>query len=678
MRRVARPINHTPRVLDCIMSPRQRSTGRRGVAKSKRANPETTAGWSPAAARPPIERREALVVGVLFAVAAALRFAYPTRISIEHWDEGVNASNIFLDRGYPFRFLYSPPLVPTLIEWSMLVFGRTAFAAVIPNLMLGSFTILLCWWVGRDWFGPAAGIASAALAALCDFQIVYSRTGLTDAALGFWFLLAVYCSWRALSRNSFGEACLAGLTVACAWATKYNGWLPLAVAVSGFIAWGVFERFGRREWRSRLPVLAVLVAAAAVCWSPVWLSLGGAEGYSQVAANHAQYFFGLRGWWDDFKRQLLNQRYYEGWLTAAGLLLAWLLPAIALRPSGTPPATNPASSASGRREPAGSTEARSNPPAGLTPADQAARMQAASQVLLGQVGAQLHLLTVAGLFAGISLLLGWAGFSLVFAIYFVAFVVFATVLRPRNTEASPEATRARNLAGWLLAAWFLGLLVAIPLYKPYPRLVMPWLVCAWLAAGACIQRVLSGASTRRTARPEAAATPVGVGWQTWAKLVGALAVLALGVFVRMNVATTREILGWQDRTVRATTIKKAAEFARKLAPGKPVFLVYGEPALFFDLFVDGYDPQPPLGGDFAFLGPGQKPLPQPAFLLAYDNIADFNPLIAPYKDKALKLQVIYHDTPSDLVLLDTYSPADLAPGKPRPQQALNLYRILPR
>jgi hypothetical protein len=106
-------------------------------------------------------------------------------------------------------------------------------------------------------------------------------------------------------------------------------------------------------------------------------------------------------------------------------------------------------------------------------------------------------------------------------------------------------------------------------------------------------------------------------------------------------------------------------------------LVYGEPALFFDLAVEGVDPQPPLGGDFSFLAPGKKALPQPAFLLAYEGTADFDKLIEPYRD-ALKLEAVFHDTPSDLVLLDTYDPADLAPGKPRPREALDLYRIKPR
>src|SRR5580704_12782137 len=392
------------------MSPRKPQSRRRATAKSQRTEPAAELGWSPRSARPPIDRGEKLAIGVLFVAAVALRFSYQARISIEHWDEAVNASNLLLDGGYPNRFLYSPPLLPTLIEWSMLAFGKTSLAAVMPNLMLGSLTIPLCWWVGRDWFGPIAGIAAAALAALSDFQIVYSRTALTDAALGFWFLLAVYCSWRALARNHLGEAVVAGLVVACAWATKYNGWLPLAVALSGFIAWGLFERFDRREWLARLPVVATLVVATAIGWSPVWMWLQPEGGYSAVSANHAQYFFGLPGWRDDFKRQIANQRFYEGWLTAAGVILAWMLPVIIQRPRG-----------------AGSTDG-STAESETKPPESTAETGGGSGIsggLFPEASRRIHLLTVASLLAGVSLLIGWLGFSAVFAVLFLGFVISA-------------------------------------------------------------------------------------------------------------------------------------------------------------------------------------------------------------------------------------------------------------
>src|SRR3984957_9428774 len=403
-------------------------------------------------------------------------------------EEKGNASNFFLERGYPNRFLYSPPLVPLLIEISMLFLGKTPLAAVMPNLMLGSLTVPLCWWVGREWFGPIAGIAAAAVAAFSDFQIVYSRTGLTDAALGFWFLLAVYCSWRALARNRIGEAVVAGLVIACAWATKYNGWLPLAVALSAFVAWGVSERFGRGDWTARLPIAATLVIATLLGWIPVWLSLQPDGGYSAVTANHAQYFFCVFSWWGDFKRQLANQRFYEGWMTAAGMMLAWLLPVIVQR--------------SGRALPTQDTAIAPVTESGAANVTGGGGSRSSADVVR-EFARRIHLLTIAALLAGVSLLVGCLGFTAVFGGLFVAFVILVTVLRPQSVAVDPEAARARNLAGWLLAAWFLGLLVAIPLNKPYPRLVMPWLVCAWMVAGACIDAVMNRAAARWTERDAA-------------------------------------------------------------------------------------------------------------------------------------------------------------------------------
>jgi len=421
------------------MSPRKRESRRRASAKAQRSDPPATPGWSPRAARLPIDRGEKLAIGVLFVAAIAIRFSYQARISIEHWDEVVNSSNLLLERGYPNRFLYSPPLLPALIEWSMVFFGKTPLAAVMPNLILGSLTIPLCWWVGREWFGPIAGVAAAALAALSDFQIVYSRTALTDAALGFWFLLAVYCSWRALARNHLGEAIVAGLVIACAWATKYNGWLPLAVALSGFIAWGLFERFDLREWKNRLPVVGTLVVATLICWSPVWLSLQPEGGYSAVTANHAQYFFGLRGWWDDFKRQILNQRFYEGWLTAAGMILAWLLPVIFHR----------------RGQVQGTEKTPTESVAGLVETGTATGdRQSLSDGLLAETGRRIYLLTVAAASAGVCLLVAWLGFSALFVLLF-----WGSWSSPPFSDRlpAPKIRKRPVLATWPAGSWRPGL-----------------------------------------------------------------------------------------------------------------------------------------------------------------------------------------------------------------------------
>jgi hypothetical protein len=65
---------------------------------------------------------------------------------------------------------------------------------------------------------------------------------------------------------------------------------------------------------------------------------------------------------------------------------------------------------------------------------------------------------------------------------------------------SLPTTPVEWLAGWMLAAWFIGLSVTIPLYTSYPRLALPWHVATWLGAG-----VLVSLLTSRLVSPAAAA-----------------------------------------------------------------------------------------------------------------------------------------------------------------------------
>src|SRR5262245_33108483 len=101
-----------------------------------------------------------LVVAV-FLAGFVLRAAWPTRLGVEHFDEGVYASNVFFsgekrDERYPNQHLYAPPLFPLLIEFAMLIAGPSNIAAMAVNIVAGSLTVPLVWWVGRRWFGAAA------------------------------------------------------------------------------------------------------------------------------------------------------------------------------------------------------------------------------------------------------------------------------------------------------------------------------------------------------------------------------------------------------------------------------------------------------------------------------------------------------------------------------------------
>ncbi|MEO8498224.1 MAG: glycosyltransferase family 39 protein, partial [Planctomycetota bacterium] len=194
-----------------------------------------------------LSTRELWLVAILLVLGVGIRLAFPSRMAVEHFDEGVYASNVWFGpesgHQYPMRRLYAPPLLPSLIEWSMIFdeMGEPAshqvssLAPLMPSLVAGCLTLLLVWKMTREWFGPAAGLAALTLAALSDFHALYSRTALTEALLLLFFVAAVWMIKRAFSTGSYRCLGLAGLLTGLAWWTKYNGWLPLAVGFGGLV-----------------------------------------------------------------------------------------------------------------------------------------------------------------------------------------------------------------------------------------------------------------------------------------------------------------------------------------------------------------------------------------------------------------------------------------------------------
>src|SRR5205807_908608 len=95
--------------------------------------------------RPPF--RELLVVAGVVLLGVALRIANPSRLAVEHFDEGVYASNLWFGEAnhyqYPGRFFYAPTLLPALIEWVFILAGPSNGGAIVISLVAGCLTIPL-------------------------------------------------------------------------------------------------------------------------------------------------------------------------------------------------------------------------------------------------------------------------------------------------------------------------------------------------------------------------------------------------------------------------------------------------------------------------------------------------------------------------------------------------------
>jgi 4-amino-4-deoxy-L-arabinose transferase-like glycosyltransferase len=521
----------------------------------------------------------AIVLGLV------LRLGFPSRMAIEHFDEGVYASNFWFDDGaYPARHLYAPPLLPMAIEWTMIAASLcgirpTGFIPIIPSLVAGLATIPSIWWIGRRWFGSTAGIAAAWLVAGSDFHASYSRAALTDIPLCLFLLWAVYFIWRGLQTGARRDLLLAGLFTGLAWWTKYNGWLPLAIGLTGGTAWQLFSLRTVRQMATTWKRWGLISVAAFLVWSPVLIGLQTHGGYRSVAANHAQYITGFRGWGDAALRQMEHVGIYDDW---CGLTYEVLLEVVARK----------------TRIDADDNVFIQTPTRAVDLLDNVKQRQLRiNGLLLGKLHRHEDMLLN---MPALPFVLVLASPVILAIVSIIALPRWILTLRPNSN----------SLSGWLLAAWFGGLTVATPFYHPYPRLILPWLIAAWLAVGVSIQLLVD--SGRFGTMPPGASQK----WRpSWCDMV-VPGWLILFTVVRCWIGNEH---CWQDRSSLARAAANLAIEIRKQTdsaghPGdEAIVYVAGNPALVYALKANGL----PLVGPVQDLDSVPRTHPRPTYVIRW-------------------------------------------------------------
>lgn len=294
-------------------------------------------------------RNERLLLTAITLGGLALRCEGLSDLSLAHFDEGVLMSSAFdvrLKGLWQFTLaqpLQAPPLYPWLVGGLMWLTGvASPLIGVYASALFGSAMVPLFFLLARRLFGNRVGLIAAGLLATSDLHIAFSRMALTEAVLTFWFVLAMYALARLADAGSsfWGWSVAAGLATAAAWNTKYNGWMPLAIAATAWFLFAVRGRFVRRhtdaEWgqsHSWLRLWAGLLMATSIavaCYVPwyryVERSFEG--GYAAVHQNHLNYVGGLADWPSRAARLFVSLSAFRhlGWLlTLAGMLfgLGW-------------------------------------------------------------------------------------------------------------------------------------------------------------------------------------------------------------------------------------------------------------------------------------------------------------------------------------------------------------------
>jgi hypothetical protein len=227
-------------------------------------------------------------------------------------------------------------------------------------------------------------------------------------------------------------------------------------------------------------------------------------------------------------------------------------------------------------------------------------------------------------------------------------------------EDLAEGSGARGRGGvsnWMAAAWLLGLTVAVPLYQPYPRLALAWLLAVVIVVA---RQVDNGVSWRRGGSRRRSALLIALG--------------AAGLYCVVLTTCGREVGCWADRTgLREVSGRLLSRLeAEALPPGvegiRCAVYVLAEPGLYFHLAA--VEAESRVGhltlaaADYDMARPGATSADFPSYVALgpHADQAEAERLVASGR---LEPVAEFDYRPSDLVLLDD-RPAWELPAKERP------------
>ncbi|MCA9090318.1 MAG: glycosyltransferase family 39 protein [Planctomycetaceae bacterium] len=554
----------------------------------------------------------AFFLGIL-CLATVLRILWPGHMQIEHFDEGVYASGFFaghLDNRFPDQQLYAPPLFPAMAEWALILCSSAVQAPLWLSVLLGIALVVASYWAAREWFDESTALAAAMLVATSDFTILFSRAALTDTPLCLWLTLGLVAGSRGLRTGGVLWIILGALFAALGWWTKYNGWLCPAILGAGLLGWTLWERPPLAICRSAWLRWLLFTALTFALWLPLLWILAPYGGYAAVAANHRGYFGGFPLWPEAFVRQFLVQQHLTGYASGVGIYALWIWLWF---------------------------------------------MQSRQQFSLGmEASAPLVAISLPLLIVGTGI---WA---------LIPVGLIALWFDRRRQPGTPEdQSPLRVLPYWILLAWLASLMLAVPLYRPYPRLQLPLIVAICIAGARGL--VLMVRHLRSSASHAHLITRYGV--------PALLLALSLGsIVLRGGPPST---VAWESRAglhqIALQTQQDLPHWlkdrpASQVLPLECLVYVLAEPGLFYQLAAleqhgtASYVTQP--ASNLGMLEPGKSDHRLPNLLLTGPHAHRDHPelLSSPPPQLILLKEVPYHE--SQLVLLDDMSPAEAARTPP--------------
>ena len=174
-------------------------------------------------------------------------------------------------------FWEKPPLFFWMQALSMKLFGINEFAARFPNAVIGIFTLIIFYFLGKRLFDEKFGLIWA-LAYLGSFlPHIYFKSGIIDPFFNFFIFLAVLFLSKSIRNTGeskgFKYAFFAGISIGLATLTK--GPVGLLIAgISVLVYWATMKFKKISNWKNILVFIISCLVIACLWFGPEMINNG--------------------------------------------------------------------------------------------------------------------------------------------------------------------------------------------------------------------------------------------------------------------------------------------------------------------------------------------------------------------------------------------------------------------
>ncbi len=182
-----------------------------------------------------VTRREVWPLFIILLVGAFLRLynieGYMTFLG----DEGrdviivrrllVEGDPILIGPGTSIGNMYLGPLYYYMMALPLLLANFSPVGPAIQVALLGVATILMVWWLGREWFGKYAGIIAATLYSIAPTTIIFARSSWNPNIMPFFALIVIYSIWKIWHKHEHKWLIILGTAFAFMLQSHYLGLL---------------------------------------------------------------------------------------------------------------------------------------------------------------------------------------------------------------------------------------------------------------------------------------------------------------------------------------------------------------------------------------------------------------------------------------------------------------------